>query len=44
MIVNPWGHMIAQAGEGTSHTSADIDLNYLSTVRARIPVTRHRVL
>lgn len=44
MIVNPWGHMIAQAGEGTGHTSADIDLDYLSTVRTRIPVADHRVL
>jgi len=44
MIVNPWGHMIAQAGEGTGHTSAEIDLDYLSTVRTRIPVADHRVL
>ncbi|MBT5570229.1 MAG: carbon-nitrogen hydrolase family protein [Alphaproteobacteria bacterium] len=44
MIVNPWGHMIAQAGEGVGHTSAALDLDYLSTVRARIPVAQHRVL
>lgn len=44
MIVNPWGHMIAQAGEGTGHASAEIDREYISTVRARIPVAQHRVL
>jgi len=44
MIVNPWGHMIAQAGEGTGHASAEIDRDYISIVRARIPVAQHRVL
>jgi len=44
IIVNPWGHLIAQAGEGIGHASAALDLDYLSTVRARIPVARHRVL
>lgn len=44
MIVNPWGHMIAQAGEGAGHTSAEIDADYISTVRTRIPVAQHRVL
>ena len=44
MIVNPWGHILAQAGEGTGHASADIDLDYLKHVRARIPVANHRVL
>jgi deaminated glutathione amidase len=44
MIVNPWGHMIAQAGEGTGHASAEIERDYISIVRARIPVAQHRVL
>jgi len=44
MIVNPWGHILAQAGEGAGHASADIDLGYLKQVRARIPVANHRVL
>ena len=44
MIVNPWGHILAQAGEGTGHASADIDLDYLKQVRSRIPVANHRVL
>ncbi len=44
MIVNPWGHILAQAGEGTGHASADIDMDYLKQVRARIPVANHRVL
>ncbi len=44
MIVNPWGHLLSQAGEGTGHTSAALDLHYLADVRARIPVAQHRVM
>ena len=24
MIVNPWGHLLSQAGEGTGHTSLSL--------------------
>ena len=44
MIVDPWGHMIAQAQDQPGFTSARIDLDYLEAVRARIPVAQHRVL
>lgn len=44
MIVGPWGHVLAQIGEGTGHASAAIDRDYLDSVRARLPVARHRVL
>ena len=44
MIVNPWGHLLSQAGEGTGHTSAALDLHYLADVRARIPVAQHRIM
>jgi predicted amidohydrolase len=44
MIVDPWGQVRAQAGEGTGHATAAIDLDYLRSVRARIPVADHRVL
>lgn len=44
MIVDPWGQIRAQAGEGTGHATAAIDLDYLRTVRERIPVAEHRVL
>jgi predicted amidohydrolase len=44
MIVDPWGHIRAQAGDGTGHAAAGIDLDYLKLVRQRIPVADHRVL
>lgn len=44
MIVDPWGHIAAQASEGTGFASARIDPGYIATVRQRIPVRDHRVL
>ena len=44
MIVDPWGHILAQAREGTGHATAAVELEYLDTVRRRIPVAQHRVL
>jgi nitrilase len=44
MIVDPWGHMLAQAQDRPGHASAVIDMDYLATVRSRIPVHNHRVL
>ena len=44
MIVDPWGHVMAQAQDRPCHASATIDIDYLDTVRARIPVHEHRVL
>lgn len=44
MIVDPWGHIMAQAQDRSCHASAKIDIDYLDTVRARIPVHQHRVL
>jgi predicted amidohydrolase len=44
MVVDPWGHILAQAQDRPGHASAAIDLDYLETVRARIPVHRHRKL
>ena len=44
MISNSWRHMIAQAREGAGQTSAELDLNYLSAVWARILIAQHRIL
>lgn len=44
MIVDPWGHLLAQAREGTGHATATVELDYLNQVRQRIPVVQHRVL
>ncbi|MBS27640.1 MAG: carbon-nitrogen hydrolase [Alphaproteobacteria bacterium] len=44
MIVDPWGHILAQAREGAGHATAHVEIDYLDQVRTRIPVARHRVL
>ncbi|NKB49746.1 MAG: carbon-nitrogen hydrolase family protein [Alphaproteobacteria bacterium] len=43
MIVDPWGHMVAQASENIGFATAAIDGDYITTVRGRIPVRNHRV-
>ena len=42
MIVDPWGVVVAQCGEGEGVAIADIDLTYLDSVRANMPVQQHR--
>lgn len=42
MVVDPWGVVIAQCREGVSTVSAELDLDYLRSVRERMPVQRHR--
>lgn len=44
MIVDPWGHVVAQAQDSTGFTTARIDMAYLAKVRANVPVHQHRVL
>jgi len=41
MIVDPWGTIIAQCGEEMGLAFAEIDLQYLATIRQRIPVQKH---
>ena len=42
MIVDPWGKVLARAGDGEGIIYADIDLDYLDEVRARIPSLQNR--
>jgi predicted amidohydrolase len=42
MVVDPWGTIVAQAREGISTVAADLDMDYLRSVRERMPVLRHR--
>ncbi len=42
MIVDPWGHVIAEAGEDECLLTADIDLDEVDRVRAAIPVFEDR--
>jgi len=42
MIVDPWGVVVAQCGEGEGVAMASIDMEYLHTVRKNMPVQQHR--
>jgi predicted amidohydrolase len=42
MIVDPWGKIVVELGETPGLITADIDLDYVDTVRARIPVFEDR--
>ena len=40
-VIDPWGNVIANAGEKSKLIYADIDLEYLEEVRRRIPSLEH---
>lgn len=42
MIVDPWGTVVAQASDGPGWSTASIDLQGLTRVRARMPTLQHR--
>lgn len=42
LVVDPWGGMLLDMGEGTGVGFAEIDMARLDEVRKRIPVLRHR--
>ena len=44
MIVDPWGQVVAAVSDGEGFAAARIDMDYLATVRRRIPVAEHKVL
>jgi len=44
MVVDPWGHVLARAADGTGFASANLNLDYLHEIRRRIPGALHRVL
>jgi deaminated glutathione amidase len=44
MIVDPWGTVLARAGDGDGIVLADVDLGYLERVRREIPCLQHRVI
>lgn len=43
MIVDPWGHIVAQVSDYPGFASAAVDRDYIGAVRGRIPVRDHRV-
>jgi nitrilase len=44
MIVDPWGHIVAEVPDGTGWATAKLDKDFLSEVRTNIPVSDHRSL
>jgi predicted amidohydrolase len=42
VVVDPWGDVLLDMGEGSGVGFADIDLKRISEVRARIPALNHR--
>jgi predicted amidohydrolase len=44
VVVDPWGHVIAEAGTGEEVLSVDIDLASVAKTRAEFPVLRDRRL
>lgn len=44
MVINPWGHITAQASDGVGTTSGRLDFDYTAKVRAAVPVANHHVI
>lgn len=44
MVVDPWGEILAEAGEEEELVLADVDLRRIAEVRAQIPTLAHRRL
>ncbi len=44
LIVDPWGIVLAQAGDRPAVIVADLDFEELASVRARVPALSHRRL
>lgn len=42
LVIDPWGEVVLDMGEGTGIGFAEIDMARVSDVRARIPVLAHR--
>lgn len=44
MIIDPWGRVLAELPDGPGVISAEIDLAFLTRIRAELPVLAHRKL
>lgn len=44
MLVDPWGTVLAQQGEGAGVVTGDLSAEYLGIVRTQLPALAHRVL
>ena len=44
LVVDPWGHVVAKASDQVGYITARLNLDYLQSVRTKIPVAQHKVL
>lgn len=44
MVIDPWGHIMAQCSDRVGFTSARLDFDYMRQIRANLPVAQHHVL
>ena len=44
MVIDPWGAVLDQKEEGEGIAVAEIDLEYLDSIRARMPIAQQRKL
>lgn len=44
MVVDPWGRVLAEAGESQEILNVELDLNLVSSARTKLPVLHDRVL
>jgi predicted amidohydrolase len=44
MVIDPWGHMVAQCSDGVGTTSTSVDLARVRNVRRDVPVAQHHVM
>ena len=44
MVIDPWGHVVAQCSDGVGFAAATLDFDQVADVRARVPVASHHVL
>jgi predicted amidohydrolase len=42
LVIDPWGDVLLDMGNGTGVACADLDFARLEDVRARLPVLQHR--
>ncbi len=42
MVIDPWGAILAQAGDGEGLAIADLDFGRMEEIRTRLPALRHR--
>ncbi|MBB4403651.1 nitrilase [Agrobacterium tumefaciens] len=44
MVIDPWGHIVAQCSDTVGTAGAVLDFDYSAKVRANVPVANHHVL